>query len=224
MYGKDTLAERVNGTAPQLADALQKIHTKAPGAKVLVVGYPSVLPDNEWNCLGRQPVTVGDVAYLRTVLGRLNKMLADTAAANAATYVDTQTPSKGHDVCSDDRWVEGALPGSPAAPFHLNATGERARPQPSRQPCSKGRSDGGRSRARQAPGATALLGSRRRETEPTHAAFNAHRHRPRPRRDGEGGEARPPLRGGGPSRSATRQERRRGGGAFRSGRPAHARG
>jgi lysophospholipase L1-like esterase len=39
--------------------------------------------------------------------------------------VDTATPTLGHDVCSDDRWIEGALPGSPAVPFHPNATGEK---------------------------------------------------------------------------------------------------
>ncbi|GAA2797358.1 SGNH/GDSL hydrolase family protein [Kitasatospora paracochleata] len=125
VWGEDTLADRIDAAEPQLAAALQKIHAKAPNAKVLLVGYPSVLPENEWDCAGRQPVTVGDVAYLRGVLNRLNTMLATTAKANNATYVDTQTPTRGHDACSDDRWIEGALPGSPAVPFHPNATGEQ---------------------------------------------------------------------------------------------------
>ncbi|MGK4580114.1 SGNH/GDSL hydrolase family protein [Kitasatospora sp. HPMI-4] len=124
-YGEDTLVDRINAAAPQLADTLRRIHTKAPNAKVLLVGYPAVLPDNERDCLGRQPVTTGDVAYLHGILGKLNTMLATTAAANGATYVDTFTPTKGHDACSTDRWIEGALPGSPAVPFHPNATGER---------------------------------------------------------------------------------------------------
>ncbi|MDH6116116.1 SGNH/GDSL hydrolase family protein [Kitasatospora sp. GAS204B] len=125
-YGEDTLVDRINGAAPQLASVLQQIHAKAPGAKVLLVGYPSVLPADASTCAGRQPVTVGDVAYLHGILDQVNTMLADTAAANGATYVDTATPTTGHDVCSDDRWVEGALPGSPAVPFHPNATGEQA--------------------------------------------------------------------------------------------------
>ncbi|GAA2237000.1 MULTISPECIES: SGNH/GDSL hydrolase family protein [Kitasatospora] len=125
-YGEDTLVDRINAAAPQLADTLQRIHAKAPGAKVLLVGYPAVLPDDEHDCFGRQPVTTGDVAYLRSILGRLNTMLATTAAAGGATYVDTLTATRGHDACSTDRWIEGALPGSPAVPFHPNATGERA--------------------------------------------------------------------------------------------------
>ncbi|GAA1238645.1 SGNH/GDSL hydrolase family protein [Kitasatospora nipponensis] len=125
-YGDDTLVDRIDAAAPRLADALQQIHARAPHAKVLLVGYPSVLPADASTCAGRQPVTVGDVAYLHGILGQLNGMLAATAAANGATYVDTQTPTQGHDACSDDRWIEGALPGSPAVPFHPNATGERA--------------------------------------------------------------------------------------------------
>ncbi|GAB2724480.1 SGNH/GDSL hydrolase family protein [Kitasatospora kifunensis] len=124
-YGEDTLVDRIDSAAPALAAALQQIHAKAPDAKVLLVGYPSVLPQDASTCAGRQPVTVGDVSYLRGILDRLNGMLASTAAANGATYVDTATPTAGHDVCSGDRWIEGALPGSPAVPFHPNATGEQ---------------------------------------------------------------------------------------------------
>ncbi|MFD9127914.1 SGNH/GDSL hydrolase family protein [Kitasatospora sp. NPDC059571] len=126
VYGDDTLVRRIDAAAPQIADALQRIRAKAPHARVLLVGYPSVLPENERDCIGRQPITTGDVAYLRGILGRVNSMLAATAAANGAQYVDTLSATRGHDVCSGDRWIEGALPGSPAVPFHPNAKGEQA--------------------------------------------------------------------------------------------------
>ncbi|MGW1177108.1 SGNH/GDSL hydrolase family protein [Kitasatospora sp. NPDC002543] len=129
-YGTDDLAERIRTTiAPQLADTLRRVHAKAPGARVLLVGYPSVLPADGSRCVLRQPVTPGDVEYMHGVLDKLNAALESTAAANGATYVDTATPTLGHDVCSDDRWIEGALPGSPAVPFHPNATGERVMAQ-----------------------------------------------------------------------------------------------
>ncbi|WP_316520562.1 SGNH/GDSL hydrolase family protein [Kitasatospora brasiliensis] len=129
-YGNDDLAERIRTTiAPQLADTLRRIHAKAPGARVLLVGYPSVLPADGSTCVLRQPVTPGDVEYMHSVLDKLNAAMKSAAAANGATYVDTATPTLGHDVCSDDRWIEGALPGSPAVPFHPNATGEQAMAQ-----------------------------------------------------------------------------------------------
>ncbi|MFD9595973.1 SGNH/GDSL hydrolase family protein [Kitasatospora sp. NPDC059973] len=124
-YGNDDLADRIAAARPQIADTLKRIHAKAPGARVLLVGYPSVLPADGSECFLRQPVTAGDVEYMYGVLGQLNAMLKSTAAAGGATYVDTATPTVGHDVCSDDRWIEGALPGSPAVPFHPNATGEK---------------------------------------------------------------------------------------------------
>ncbi|MFE4519286.1 SGNH/GDSL hydrolase family protein [Kitasatospora sp. NPDC056783] len=129
-YGNDDLAERIRTTiAPQLADTLQRVHAKAPGARVLLVGYPSVLPADGSRCVLRQPVTPGDVAYMHSVLDKLNAAMKSTAAANGATYVDTATPTLGHDVCAADRWIEGALPGAPAVPFHPNATGEQVMAQ-----------------------------------------------------------------------------------------------
>ncbi|WP_031078101.1 SGNH/GDSL hydrolase family protein [Streptomyces sp. NRRL WC-3742] len=125
-YGQDDLADRIEGARPQLSDTLRRIHAKAPRAKVLLVGYPSVLPADGASCVLRQPIAPRDIPYLYDTLQRLNAMLASTAAANGAVYVDTQSPTAGHDACSDDRWVEGALPGSPAVPFHPNATGEKA--------------------------------------------------------------------------------------------------
>ena len=54
-------------------------------------------------------------------------MLRQDAQAAGAGYVDTYTPSVGHDACSDpaSRWLEPLLPASPAAPLHPNAAGEQ---------------------------------------------------------------------------------------------------
>ncbi|MFF2349764.1 SGNH/GDSL hydrolase family protein [Kitasatospora sp. NPDC058115] len=124
-YGGDDLADRIDATGPRLADTVRTLRAKAPNARILLVGYPSVLPADGASCVLRQPLAPGDVPYLHGVLDRLNGMLRSTAAAVGATYVDTATPTRGHDVCADERWIEGALPGSPAVPFHPNATGER---------------------------------------------------------------------------------------------------
>ena len=124
--GHDQLAERIDATAPVVGTLLDRIHAKAPRARVVVVGYPTVLPDGD-GCWPALPVGAGDVAYFRGALGKLDKMLEDQAAAHHAGYADTATPGKGHDVCtaSDMRWVEGLLPASPAAPLHPNARGEQ---------------------------------------------------------------------------------------------------
>ncbi|MFD2767135.1 SGNH/GDSL hydrolase family protein [Micromonospora eburnea] len=125
--GTDQLQARINGAAPKVTAVLQAVHAAAPGAKVVVIGYPAILPDSGYGCWPTVPIAYQDVPYLRAVEKSLNAMLASTAAANNATYADAYTPSIGRDACtsSGTRWVEGLIPQNSAAPFHPNATGER---------------------------------------------------------------------------------------------------
>jgi lysophospholipase L1-like esterase len=126
--GTDQLAQAISQTAPKVAAVLQGIHQRSPQARVLVVGYPDLLPDTGHGCWPAVPIAYGDVPYLRGVEKELNQMLASQAAGNGAAYVDTYTPSIGHDVCQREgvRWVEGVAPASPAFPMHPNELGEQA--------------------------------------------------------------------------------------------------
>jgi lysophospholipase L1-like esterase len=121
----DELGRRIDATAPKVAAVLAAIRERAPAARVLVVGYPVILPATGPGCWPIVPIAVGDVAWLRTVEGRLNAMLAAQAQAAGATYVDTYSSSVGHDVCRlpGNKWVEGFLPTAPASPVHPNALG-----------------------------------------------------------------------------------------------------
>lgn len=121
----DELGRRIDLTAPKVAAVLAAIRERAPAARVLVVGYPVILPAAGPGCWPLMPVAVGDVVWLRTVQARLNAMLARQAAAAGATFVDTYTSSVGHDVCRlpGEKWVEGFLPTAPASPVHPNALG-----------------------------------------------------------------------------------------------------
>jgi lysophospholipase L1-like esterase len=125
--GTDRIAAAINATAPKIAAALQAIHQRAPHARVLMVGYLDILPEPQvaTGCWPVVPIAVGDVAYLRGIELQLNQMLALEASQNGADYVDTYTPSIGHDICQIPlvKWVEGLVPLSPAAPFHPNQVG-----------------------------------------------------------------------------------------------------
>ena len=125
--GTDQLLAKFNATAPKVAADLQRIHADAPNARVFLVGYPAILPNNGNGCWPLVPIAFGDVPYLRGVEKALNSMLASVAAANHTTFVDTYTASIGHDVCQapGTKWVEGLIPTSPAAPFHPNQLGEQ---------------------------------------------------------------------------------------------------
>jgi lysophospholipase L1-like esterase len=126
--GQDELRQRIADTAPKVAAVLQGIKARSPKARTLVVGYPAILPDTGNGCWPQMPLAPDDVPYLRGIEQALNGMLASTAAANHATYVDTYTPSIGHDACQPltiNRWVEPVVPNQPAAPVHPNAAGEQ---------------------------------------------------------------------------------------------------
>ncbi|WCB96155.1 Lipase 2 [Baekduia alba] len=123
--GVDQLAARIAATAPKVAAVIQGIHTRAPGARVLVLAYEPILPETGSGCWPQVPLAWADVPYLRATEKRLNTMLAQQAAANGAVYVDTYAAAIGHDACksTSTRWVEPLIPGNTAAPFHPNARG-----------------------------------------------------------------------------------------------------
>ncbi len=125
--GTDRLRAKIAAAAPKVAADLQGIHARAPNARVLLVGYPVILPNSGDGCWPVVPIAFGDVPYLRGAEKALNSMLAAEAAASNATFVDTYTASIGHDVCRapGTKWVEGLIPTSPAAPFHPNRLGEQ---------------------------------------------------------------------------------------------------
>ena len=126
--GYDQLAVNILKAAPKVDAVLRAVHARAPHARVLVVGYPDLLPDDGSGCYPAVPFATGDFPYLRDTGKRLNLMLRLVAGANRAEYVDTYGPTRGHDMCKapDVRWIEPLQPASPAAPAHPNAKGEEA--------------------------------------------------------------------------------------------------
>ena len=123
--GEDELRRRIAETAPEVAAALAAITERAPDARVLLVGYPAVLPDSGPGCYPLVPLRPGDVEYLRETQEALNAMLAEQADAAGVGFVDTHDRFVGHDVCRRPgvRWIEGPAPTAPAAPAHPNAQG-----------------------------------------------------------------------------------------------------
>jgi hypothetical protein len=122
-----TYTNDIKSDAAVVGAAFAKIHSLSPSAEVFVVGYPDVLPQ-QGNCYAQIPLTTGDVAYLNGLEKSLDAMLQSEAVANGATFVDTFTPSIGHDACKAEsaRWIEPPVPSSDAFPVHPNARGEAA--------------------------------------------------------------------------------------------------
>ena len=126
--GTDQLARAVAQTGPKVAAVLSAIRQRAPHARILLVGYPQILPASGNGCWPEVTISRGDVPYLRGIEVQLNAMLADAAAAHGDTFVNTYAASAGHDACQHPgvKWVEGLIPTSLALPMHPNAVGEQA--------------------------------------------------------------------------------------------------
>ena len=125
--GTDQIEQKIQTAATSLASALSQITQRAPHAGVFVVGYPDLLPSGGSSCADTLGITSADLVFLNQEELRLNAMLQASAKAAGAVYVDTYTPSQGHDACADQaaRWTEPLIPASPAAPLHPNARGEQ---------------------------------------------------------------------------------------------------
>lgn len=87
-----------------LATVLEEAGDRAPGARIIMVGYPHLLPD-KGHCPRRVPVATGDVDYVRDMMASLVEAQRGAAADAGVEYVDVWSASEGHDVCSKDPWV-----------------------------------------------------------------------------------------------------------------------
>jgi lysophospholipase L1-like esterase len=124
-YGSSFADTIRNTTYPSLVRALRAVRTKAPRAKVAILGYPWIMPATV-GCFPRMPVAKGDVPYLRGIQWTLNDAVRRAAAATGTTYVNLNAVSNGHDACQPIgvRWVEPVLQGTNPVIVHPNALGE----------------------------------------------------------------------------------------------------
>lgn len=98
-----------------MVGALREIVGRAPHARVLLVGYPQIVPATG-RC--RQlPLADKDYPWVRGVLVGLDRALRSAAATVGVSYIDVWGASAGHDICGADPWVNGAegIPGRAAA-------------------------------------------------------------------------------------------------------------
>jgi lysophospholipase L1-like esterase len=125
--GIDEITARIDKTEQNVEQVLSGIHERAPHAKVLVIGYPRIVPQHGY-CPAKLPLARGDYDWVDSVEVYLDDALAKAVAADgSATYVDTYTG--GHSVCARHgaAWVNGQhLELFRAAPYHPFETGMRA--------------------------------------------------------------------------------------------------
>jgi lysophospholipase L1-like esterase len=110
----------------RLEALLTEVHRRAPAARVLLVGYPQLVPAH--GTCPDLPLAAGDYPFVRAQWEAMDAAMREAAAHAGATFVGVLRPSEGHDICAGaDAWVNGfeARPGV-AASYHPLAKGQAA--------------------------------------------------------------------------------------------------
>ncbi|PNH78174.1 SGNH/GDSL hydrolase family protein [Arthrobacter sp. AFG20] len=109
----------------KLTTMTKKVQAKAPQARILLVDYPAVLPQNGEPC-SFIPILRDRQKFLLEVARGLNLATKHAAQATGADYIAGSQDSRHHDACSTDPWMTGYLLAPGSAPMHPNEKGQAA--------------------------------------------------------------------------------------------------
>lgn len=134
--------EKMDAFEETLTEVLGEIRDRAPDARVLVLGYPRLFPEEPPGMY--YTLSNGDQLWLNTVAQRFNDRIRDTAyqvdgevygsrQVGSVEYVNVFSSLTGHEVSADDAWLNGIVLGElgeglkvDRASFHPTAEGQRS--------------------------------------------------------------------------------------------------
>jgi hypothetical protein len=85
---------------------LAAIRSHAPHARIVLVGYPRILPD-QGDCPTVMPLTGAAADRMRLVFRTTDEVYRRIAAQAKVDYISTWQASQGHDLCSSSPWTNG---------------------------------------------------------------------------------------------------------------------
>ena len=98
----------VDQLRPALVESLTLVRERAPKARVLLVGYPRVLPASG-DCTRLPRMRPQDRETFRAVNLRVREEMRAAARESDVEFVDFYAASLGHDVCARHPWVQGRI-------------------------------------------------------------------------------------------------------------------
>lgn len=114
----------IRNTLPgKLDQVYSAIRSKAPYARVVVVGYPRLFNGEQCNFAAR--ISSGEQSELNETADILAEVTAGRAAAHGFGWVDPRAAFTGHSVCDDAEWLNG-LSDPVGESYHPNRTGQSA--------------------------------------------------------------------------------------------------
>lgn len=101
-----SLGRIVDLLRPTLVSTLDRVQDLAPNARVLLIGYPKLLPPTG-DCPRLPRMRPQDRATFRNINLRLRQQMKEAAGDAGVEFVDFYAASFGHNVCSRHPWVQG---------------------------------------------------------------------------------------------------------------------
>ena len=113
----------INNTLPgRLSTLYSSIRSKAPNAKVIVVGYPRIFNGEDCNAFTWFSPT--EESRLNATADLLNSRTSSAATARGFTFVNPTSRFVGHAVCDSPEWLNG-LSSPVSESYHPNVAGHR---------------------------------------------------------------------------------------------------
>jgi lysophospholipase L1-like esterase len=118
----NTAQSYINNTLPgALATLYASIRSKAPNAKVVIVGYPRVF--NGEDCNAATFFSPAEESRLNQTADLLNGKLSAAASAKGFSFANPTSRFVGHAVCDDPEWLNG-LSNPVSESYHPNRSGQ----------------------------------------------------------------------------------------------------
>ena len=127
--GTDEALEKIDTITTRLTSALTGILDRAPGADVVLVGYPQLVPER--GTCDILPLAAGDYAYVRELTDALGAATAKAAADAGVAYADVLGRARGTTCAPGRTRGSTASPTTSAArPRRSNRSPRSRRPSP----------------------------------------------------------------------------------------------
>ena len=106
---------------PRLNNVYSAIRSRAPGAQVIVLGYPRLF--SSAGCFGTLGINATERSKANLLADALDNLSRDLAGPAGVTYQSAKDRFIGHAVCSSSAWVNGLNLFNTVESYHPNRNG-----------------------------------------------------------------------------------------------------
>lgn len=118
----DSAQAYITGSLPRQLNVLYRaVRSRAPGARVVVVGYPRLF--NGEDCNAGTWFSPGEESRLNATADLLDTVIGRRAGAHGFSFVDPRGAFTGHAVCASVEWLNG-LSNPVSESYHPNRLGQ----------------------------------------------------------------------------------------------------